>query len=85
MYDIPVLHHIRLALQPVNAMALGFLHGTQAFEIRVADHLAADETSGKVGVDFAGAFDVPGALLLSVALLSLMVALATASATATVF
>jgi len=48
MHDIPILHDVRLAFQAIDAVAFGFFHGAEAFEVGVADDFGAHEAAREV-------------------------------------
>src|SRR5581483_1841073 len=55
VHDIAVLYLVRLAFQSVDAMRLGLFHAADAAEVIVAHHFGADEATGEIGMDLAGA------------------------------
>src|SRR5262249_2524368 len=57
VHDVAVLHLVRLALQPINAVALRFLHRPDAVEVLVTDHLGAHEAARQVRVNLPRALD----------------------------
>src|SRR5947209_12572290 len=54
MHDVAVVDEVGLPLQPVDAVGLRLLHGTDTSKVRVGDDLGPHETLGQVGVDLRG-------------------------------
>ena len=61
--NIPVLHHILLALRTNQALFLGGVHGAAGHQVGEVDHLGPDEAPLKVSVDLTGGLGGLGALL----------------------
>ena len=51
MHNVPVLHDIAFSLQPIDAVALGFLHRADPLKVVEADDLGTHKAAGQIGVN----------------------------------